>query len=168
MRVILVAILLFSLPAYSQRICVKTIYDSQIGVLEKGFNSGYQVEQYLAAAGLPAGNPWCASFAAWVYKECGNYDIPKYPGYVPNWFPSDRVIAVRDKVKLPPKPGDLIGIWFESKKRLAHIGFFDSQDEKYIYTVEGNTNEGGSREGDGVYRKKRIKRTVHSISSWAK
>lgn len=168
MRLFLIFIILFPCSVFSQRVCVKMIYDSQVGVVEFGMNSGQQVEQYLAAAGLPAGLPWCASFVAWVYKQCGNYTIPKNPGYVPNWFPDDRVIWIRGHVRNPPKQGDLIGIWFQSKKRLAHIGFYDRQDQKYIYTVEGNTNEAGSREGDGVYRKKRIIRTVHSISSWAK
>lgn len=161
-------LILVSVSGYAQRGCLIQKYRSQIGVMESGYNAGEQVEEYLDAAGLPAGMPWCASFVAWVYKKCGNYSIPRYPGYVPNWFPTGRVIWFRGRYQDPPTPGDIIGIWFDSKRRLAHIGFFDRMDDKYIYTVEGNTNEAGSREGDGVYRKKRIIRTVHSISSWAK
>lgn len=36
----------------------------------------------------------------------------------------------------------------------------------FTITVEGNTNEAGSREGDGVYRKRRLKNQIYKISRW--
>ena len=36
----------------------------------------------------------------------------------------------------------------------------------FYITVEGNTSEAGSREGDGVYRKRRAKRTIYKASRW--
>jgi hypothetical protein len=32
--------------------------------------------------------------------------------------------------------------------------------------VEGNTNESGSREGDGVLRKRRLVRSVWKVAGW--
>lgn len=39
-----------------------------------------------------------------------------------------------------------------------HTGLVYKYDKDYIYTIEGNTNDSGSEEGDGVYRKKRRRR----------
>jgi len=150
------------------RICIKDAYYSQIDIRElTGNNDGIQVEKYLSSANLGKGYPWCASFINWSFMECGINLNLKYPAWVPSYFPSDKLIMVRGQFQLrKPIFGDLIGIWFESKDRLAHIGFYDGENSKYYFTVEGNTNKAGSREGDGVYRKRRIKRQVHSISSW--
>lgn len=151
----------------SERDCLKSKYDSYIGVRENGNNAGKEVEYFLKTAGLGKGNPWCASFVYTMFVECDNAFILKSPGWVPSWFPQNKLIYVRGKIdKEKPEHGDLIGIYFQEKKRLAHIGFYDSETKDFIISVEGNTNEEGSREGDGVYKKKRIKRTIHSISSW--
>jgi len=147
---------------------LQVTYFSQVGIREKtGHNDGKEVEAYLASAGLERGNAWCASFVNWIFIQNGaNLPIVS-KGWVPSYFPKKKTIYVRGQYKkMEPKYGDLIGIWFEDKGRLAHIGFYDHEDESYYYSVEGNTNTAGSREGDGVYVKKRIKRQVHSISNW--
>lgn len=151
----------------SQRDCVESRFNTYIGTKEKGNNAGVEVEYFLSVAGLSKGNPWCASFIYAIFKECNSEFKLSAPGWVPSWFPQKKLIFVRGKMDIkPPQAGDLIGIWFTNKNRLAHIGFYESEDNEFITSVEGNTNEAGSREGDGVYRKKRIKRTIHSISSW--
>ena len=151
----------------SERDCVVATFNSQVGVREKGINSGKEVEMYLASAGLGKGNPWCASFVAYVFQQCTNIKISA-AGWVPSWFPTKKLIYKRGEInyKRTPQTGDLIGIWFSSKNRLAHIGFYQEEEGKFTISVEGNTNEEGSREGDGVYKKRRITRTVHSISRW--
>jgi len=151
-----------------KRIEIRNIYYSQIGVRElTGNNDGLMVEKFLLSAGLGKGYPWCAAFIYWTLKEA-NIDLNlQHPAWVPSYFTKENIIYVRGEInKRPPVFGDMIGIWFESKGRLAHIGFYDGENSDYYFTVEGNTNEDGSREGDGVYRKRRIKRQVHSISSW--
>ena len=45
--------------------------------------------------------------------------------------------------------GDVFGIYFANLNRIAHAGFLDEWGEKYLITVEENTNETGSNEGDG-------------------
>lgn len=153
---------------FVERDCIRKTYISQVGVRElTGHNDGKMVEKFLSSAGLSKGYPWCASFVYWTFKQCGDTLNIKHPAWVPSYFPKEKLIYERGNInKRRPSHGDLIGIWFSSKKRLAHIGFYDTETDKYYITVEGNTNEAGSREGDGVYKKKRIKRQVHSISSW--
>ena len=167
---ILIPIYVFEEPNnyVEERMCLKSTYESQIGVREAtGNNDGFDVEKYLASTQLGKGYAWCAAFVNWNYQEC---DLPapsKGQAWVPSWFPKSKLIYVRGEFSsLNPQPGDLIGIWYSKKNRLAHIGIYDHEDDKYYYTVEGNTNKAGSREGDGVYRKRRIKRQVLSISSW--
>lgn len=42
-----------------------------------------------------------------------------------------------------------------------HCGIVEKYDDTYITTMEGNTNSTGSAEGDGVYRKRRIRRNSY-------
>ena len=49
---------------------------------------------------------------------------------------------------------------------IGHTGLVYDEDEAFIYTIEGNTGSGGSRDGDGVYRRKRLKKSVHCVSRW--
>jgi len=146
---------------------VSDIYRSQIGVRElTGHNDGKQVEAYLASCHLSKGNPWCAAFVTWSYKQAGVKTVVS--GYAPNWFPKQNVVYSR-KLKKNTTPGtcDVFGIWFANKKRIAHVGFIDEWPAgSFAVTVEGNTNEAGSREGDGVYRKRRLKSQIYKVSRW--
>lgn len=160
------------IASYSQcedtRVCIKQSYDSQVGIRElTGHNDGRDVKKYLASCGLSEGPPWCAAFVNWNLQQCGVSLHLDAPAYVPSYFIKSFLIYQRGTSinKRQPLFGDLIGIWFESKGRLAHIGFFDKKDGDFYITVEGNTNEEGSREGDGVYKKRRLIRQIHSISS---
>jgi len=49
---------------------------------------------------------------------------------------------------------------------VAHVGFVDQWQSKYVITVEGNTNEAGSREGDGVYRKRRPIKSIYIVANY--
>lgn len=65
-------------------------------------------------------------------------------------------------------PGDIFGIYFQNKGRIAHVGFVHRFGDKYTITVEGNTNEEGSREGDGVYLKRRLTKQLYKISRYVR
>jgi hypothetical protein len=67
---------------------------------------------------------------------------------------------------LTPRAGDIFGIYFNNLKRIAHAGFVDEWGSTFIITVEGNTNETGSAEGDGVYRRRRPIGSIHSVANW--
>lgn len=144
---------------------LKKVYSSQIGVREKtGKNDGVQVEQYLKYTGLVKGYPWCAAFVCWSYGQAG-IPNPK-TAYCPALFTSKYVIYKSHQVIKLPVSGDIFGIWFSNLKRIAHTGFVDSWSEKFVITVEGNTNDALSRDGDGVYKKKRLRSQIHSVARY--
>ena len=149
--------------------CLKETYSSYIGVREAtGNNDGPEVESFLKSTGLGKGYAWCAAYVNFCHKECG-IETVKSPAWSPSWFKMDHVIYKRDNtIKRQPQPGDVFGVWFSSKKRVAHVGFIDewNNGKNYAITVEGNTNIAGSREGDGVYRKRRLKRQIYVVSSY--
>lgn len=160
--------------AVSPRKVVQSLYLAELGIREAtGRNDGSRVEEYLAYAGLDKGNPWCAAFICWVYGQAGIAN-PR-TGWSPSLFPSSRVIWTRErKVRSGrdekhdnrPDTADVFGIWFADKGRIAHAGFIDAWGEKYVVTVEGNTNGAGLRDGDGVYRKRRLIGSVYQVAGW--
>ncbi|WP_242691454.1 peptidoglycan-binding protein [Desertivirga arenae] len=142
------------------------IYTAEIGVREKsGKNDGVRVEEYLAYVELKRGSPWCASFVCWALGRAGIAN-PR-SGYSPALFPKSKLIWIRGS-PLPKKllPGDVFGIYFPEKGRIAHVGFIDQIESNLLISVEGNTNEAGSREGDGVFRKRRLLSSIYEISRW--
>ena len=142
------------------------IYLSQIGVREAtGKNDGPEVEMYLKTVGLKKGFAWCSAFVKWSLDEA------EIPNKINAWSPTAEnrnhfVYANKKHIK-EPQPGDVFTIWYTKIKRIGHTGFYhEMQNDHIIVTVEGNTNEAGSREGDGVYKKYRSLKTIHSISRW--
>jgi hypothetical protein len=120
---------------------------------------------YLRTVGLGKGYSWCSAFVKWSLDEA------EVPNKINAWSPTaenkKRFIYQSRRFIDEPEPGDVFTIWFPRMKRIGHTGFFDGQqNESIIITVEGNTNEAGSREGDGVYKKYRSLKTIHSISRW--
>ncbi|MCX2483748.1 peptidoglycan-binding protein [Pedobacter sp. MR2016-24] len=131
---------------------------NEIGVREAtGRNDGKRVIQFLAAVNLKSPEPWCAAFVSWVFLHEG-FPEPK-SGWSPDLFPKSRLAR-------SALPGNVLGIYFADKKRIAHVGLITEVNGSWITSVEGNTNVSGSREGDGVYRKLRHIRTIYRMSDW--
>lgn len=156
---------------------VKRIYDSELGVRELGVNAGKQVEKYLSYVNLNRGQPWCAAFICWVYGQAG-VDHPR-SGWTPDLFPLSKIIWSKTSiyparqirgsappVGYPPDTGDIFALFFPEKNRIAHAGFIDQWKDPWLITVEGNTNSSGSREGDGVYRKRRLVKSVYKVAGY--
>jgi hypothetical protein len=148
---------------------VAAIYTAEIGVREKtGHNDGARVEEYLKAANLKKGDAWCAAFVTWAFEQAGVEAVVS--GWSPDWFPAKHTLYKRgDSGNRTPHQADVFGIYFQDKGRIAHVGFVDrweSGSSSYAVTVEGNTNDAGSNEGDGVYRKRRLKSQVYKVSRW--
>lgn len=159
---------------------VKKVYDSQIGIREQGINSGPQVEDYLRYVNLKQGQPWCAAFICWVFGQAGIKN-PR-SGWSPDLFPLSKVIWSKaytysskqtkagrqpdNNEMISPRTGDIFGIFFPEKNRIAHAGFVDQWDGTWLITVEGNTNIDGSREGDGVYKKRRAVKTISRVARY--
>ena len=141
-----------------QRNLLVHIAAAELGVRElTGNNDGKKVEAYLASARLTKGNPWCAAYLTWVFKKAG-FSQPR-TGWSPSLFPASRLT----KAALP---GDIIGIYFPDMKRVAHVGLLERIDGDWCISIEGNTSGAGSREGNGVFRKRRHIRTIYQFADW--
>lgn len=140
-----------------------SIFRSQIGVKQIGDNTGPEVDMYLAAVGLSPGYPWCGAFVGWGYKML-DLIIPKSAAWTPSWFISSKVI---DNIYI--KRGDVGGIYFSNLGRIAHIFVYEydwNEKGSSVTTIEGNTNDTGSRVGNAVHRKYRNKNQIHKSANW--
>lgn len=165
----ILAILFFISPLFAQPCpdprcgCIIEVAQSQVGFCEQGGNNkGLHVAKYLRSVGLGEGYAWCSAFVVWVLNVC---DVEHS---INAWSPtavSRNVIWQQGKGD-KPNPGDVFGIYYNSKGRVGHVGFVKSWGSKYVETIEGNTNEQGSREGDCVLNRIRHIRTICRVSRW--
>jgi hypothetical protein len=143
---------------------VATTYMSQVGVKEViGKNDSKEIRAYLKVTGVSQPVPWCAAFVSYCLTSNG-ISNPRSA-----WSPAYFTTAARliDPAKQKPERADTFGVYHKELGRIAHIGFIHSWPSgDYFVSVEGNTNNNGSREGDGVYCKRRIKRNAYRISRW--
>lgn len=148
-----------------QRANVVASYRAQIGVRElTGHNDGTQVEIYLKTVGLQRGYAWCAAFIKWNLIQGKVAAASQIDGAAASCYSKSRMI-----VKVNLQPGDIFTLWFRSLGRIGHCGFVDgwaNKKEGTVITVEGNTNGGGSRDGDGTYRRIRQVGSVYAICNW--
>ncbi len=126
---------------------------------ETGNNDGSRVEEYLRYVGLKKGQPWCAAFISFIFKQAG-CSAPR-TGWSPSLFPIMRLVKAA-------APGNVFGIYFPALKRVAHCGLVERLDGDWVTSIEGNTGIGGDRDGDGVHRRKRHKRTIYKYADWEK
>jgi len=100
---------------------------------------------------------WCAAWVSWCYGQA-EYGEPR-TAWSPALFPEERII--REAV-----PGCVFGIYFPELRRVAHCGIVAGLKEDYVQTIEGNTNVAGEREGIGVFRKLRHRRSIAKYADW--
>lgn len=148
-----------------QRACVVESALADVDVREaSGRNDGPEVERYLASVGLKRGASWCAAFVSYHLSGCGVRNpatgwSPAFSGV------SARVWSPRKAIRMP-MPGDVFTIWYSNLGRVGHTGFVTGFDGQYITTVEGNTSAPGSREGDGVYARRRQLSKIYAITNY--
>lgn len=141
------------------------ILKGEIGVREvpRNSNRGKRVEEYQAASWLDGtGWPWCAAFICWGIREVAKqHDLPfKRPQTAGAWDferwareEGVRIFKPRQRIW----KGDIVVFTF------SHIGLAIADESNgMVTTVEGNTDSSGSREGGGVYRKRRKTSQVRS------
>lgn len=146
---------------------VAQTYLAEVGVREIGKNNhGPGPKKYLASVQLGEGYAWCAAFVKWVFNE-HEIDTGSANAWSPSWFPSSRVIYRRgqDPRAIPDK-GDVFGLYYTNLKRVGHVGFVHDWSPDWVITVEGNTNGDGSRDGDGVHRKRRLTKQIYVVSRY--
>lgn len=132
---------------------------SQLGVQEKpkGSNSGPEVEIYLRSVGLGKGYSWCMAFVYWCVQQSSVKTAIKNPlkktgGVLDQWN------TLGLKKSSTPQPGDIFIMDFG--KGQGHTGIVEKVENDIIHTIEGNTNDDGSREGYEVCRRQRKTSTI--------
>lgn len=120
---------------------------SQNGIQEepRNSNAGPAVEKYLKSVGLGKGFAWCMAFVYWSVKEaCLELNVINpltKTGGVLAMYNAEPDLRVKD-----PEPGDIFIMDFG--KGTGHAGFVIKKlPNGKLQTIEGNTNDEGSREG---------------------
>lgn len=112
------------------------------------------------------GYPWCAASMAEIHYKA---DIPApRSARVVDWF-KNNVIWKREYGPFPEfveKKGMVGALYYQKLGRYGHIVLIVGQDKNNFYTLEGNTNVAGSREGDGFYKKVRSKESIAALADY--
>jgi hypothetical protein len=154
---------------------VLEIAAGEIGVREDppASNRGKRVQEYQASAGVDPGEPWCAAFVYWCFANAasalGVANPMKTKGcrtgsVVELWDQANAngvKIVTHDAALADPSrvlPGMVFIITMNGGH--GHTGLVSKVIGNSLETIEGNTNDDGSREGIGVFR-----RTGRSIAS---
>lgn len=135
---------------------------SQLGVVEipKGSNAGPDVEKYLKSVGLGKGYSWCMAFVFWCTAQAALKTgiinpLKKTAGVL------DQYNSRKNLVITLPVPGCVFIMDFG--KGQGHTGFVEKVTGDTIHTIEGNTNDDGSREGYEVCRRTRKINTIKAF-----
>ena len=117
------------------------------GVREHGTNTGMEVDKYLASAGVPPGNPWCASFVTWSLEQAGH----KMPGggwaAVQTWVRAAEAGNANLEIVSAEnaRPGDIVAYDWGGQTDFGadgHIGFLASNVSGGKFTaLEGNQSD---------------------------
>lgn len=144
------------------------IAQSYIGQKEIPQNKGFYDKEFqnkMKQMGWLIGQAWCAYFTELVWKEAFKQFDPSKLKILDELFSGSSQATFNNfnkngkkygfEVTDKPLPGSIV-IWqYLSNATLGHAAILINSDESKgrIYTVEGNTNAGGSREGDVVAAK---------------
>lgn len=92
--------------------------------------------------------PWCATFATWAFEtakiKAGTFPVTASVQTAMDWYKQHGRWSVKPTIGAQVIFGGHV-----------HTGIVIDFDATTITTIEGNTNDNGSAEGDGVYLKKR-------------
>ncbi len=134
-----------------------------------GRNDGPIIDDILASCGLRGTrSPYCAAFNRYSYDRAGLRSIGPRSAYSPDWVTNPTWIKGHGAT---PLPGDTWGIYFVSKGRIAHTGLVELWRPPVVVTIEGNTSGENAvgeadRNGDGIWRKRRLISQIHSVRNW--
>lgn len=135
-----------------------------------GSNEGPVIGVMKAFLGINAkGVSWCGIFVGWILcrayslkdksalRVALGFDSPFFVDSTKDWLAQAKAHKM---ITTTPAAGDLF-ILLDGHGQAHHIGFVVSEPDEdgRFRTVEGNTNEGGSPNGDGVYNRVRNARS---------
>ena len=148
--------------------------ETQVGVSEEppGSNGGEAVERFLKSVGLAPGHPWCASFVYWCVEQAAEKTgqsncLPRTGGVMEMWRRSQKAgLPCVTAAEAHAQPGLVTsGMVFvmDFGQGHGHTGFVKGLAGGRLSTIEGNSSDGGSREGTGVFALTR--RTLGNINT---
>ena len=165
-------------PAKSSLVqAVIAVASAEVGVREKplGSNRGPKVDQYIKVCGLnPAEGsfPWCMCFVYWCFQTASaqlgiDNSCPRSAGVHVAWNAARasakiKTVSASDAKKNPGLVTAGMIFFLDTGGGKGHAGIVISADNGVLRTIEGNTNDGGSREGIGVFS--RSSRKISSIT----
>lgn len=100
---------------------------------------------YAVTAGHANGYPWCATLLVAGARRVG-VQLPAGADTASTYL---NEIAFKNAGRLSSKPrvGSIFFVYFPSMQRVAHTGIVWRVEGGRVFTIEGNTNRDGSREG---------------------
>jgi hypothetical protein len=139
-----------------------------------GSNRGPKVDEYLRTVGLVPQDgsfPWCAAFVYWCFEKAARQLAVPNPairtaGVLDLWNRAGASGVTRigqqeaDDSPAIVQPGMIFVLTTGSGN--GHTGLVKKIEGIRLITIEGNTNDGGSREGVGVFE--RQGRTISGIN----
>lgn len=140
--------------------------NSFIGIKElTGKNDHPKIDEFFDRTCGLRNNPWCGAVLSFGLLVNG-FEIPELPCWSPSFFPEDRVTWRRGSDEII-KEGDIFGMYFRSKGRVAHVGAIRNYvGGGWYQTYEGNTNDDGSRLGDEFLPKLRHVSQIYIAADW--
>ena len=148
----LVLLLCFA-PQFVKANEIIKVAESYLNVREEGYNRSPDIDTWNTFSGVDLGSPYCASFVSWVHHIVG----VRAP--VSAWAPDQ--VKTKNVQFSEVKQGDVFGLYFPSKQRVAHVGFVKKMSSSFLITVEANTSpdaiagSNSDRDGQGVYSRRR-------------
>ena len=126
------------------------VLESQVGsegqiLTEDGageYYSSWYIGGYEGSDGWSEETPWCGCFISWALEECSGYvqgQTPKFANVDKFWAE----FVTSDSWKTSdPQPGEIIFFdWIlDGEMNPEHVGVVFAADEKWVYTIEGNSN----------------------------
>lgn len=115
-----------------------------------GANRSPFIDAITADAGSPEASSWCALLARAAWKACGASWYGD--GACETWLLEGQARKLFIPAALA-QPGDVILFGLDPMQpgHADHCGILVRRWSSFLYTVEGNTNDFGGRQGDGCY-----------------
>lgn len=140
----------------AQRALEIAITQNGIEEVPRGSNAGKDVEAYLRSVGLGKGYAWCMAFVYWCVNKAANElgvknPLVKTAGVMYQW--DNTALPKLPKTSRNIQAGDVFVMEFGGGN--GHTGFVIEVKNNVVYTIEGNTNDDGSREGYEVAKRQR-------------
>lgn len=133
---------------------------SQVGQEEKprGSNWGGMVTEYIKSTGLNVACFWCAAYVTWCLKQAQySGKLPKHRASTYYWYVFGKENNILHKT---PQRNDLF-VWNGANG--GHIGWVIRVNGNRFWTLEGNSNNDGSRNG---YKVVEHERTIESLKKY--